>query len=162
MVAGGVVPPGVVVAVDPPAGVGDVSTVKPNWPVGPSSPLGWRTDHATLHGPVGIGVLTATVTVFWSALSCGRPMLGSAHGSPLHATATVESPIGWSNVRTSCVGGVCKDAPSGGSEETRVSAWAPAGAAPAEQQPDGRDEHRHGESQRAAGNTGSGGHWATR
>ena len=72
VVAGGVVPPGVVVAVEPPAGVGDVSTVKPNWPVGPASPLGWRTDHATVHAPVGHGVSTATVTVISSALSCGR------------------------------------------------------------------------------------------
>ena len=57
MVVGVVEPPGVVDAVDPPAGVGDDRTAKPNWPLGPSSPLGWRTDHATLHGPVGIGVL---------------------------------------------------------------------------------------------------------
>src|SRR4029079_10278975 len=121
----------------PPAGVDDTSTVKPNWPLGPSSPFGWRTDHATLHGPVGIGVLMATVTVFWSVLSCGSAMFGSPHGSPLHAPATVVSPIGWSNVSTSCVGGVCNDAPSGGSDETRVSAWAPAGGAAGGRKPIG-------------------------
>ena len=40
VVVGAVEPPGVVDGVDPPAGVGDDRTMKPNCPLGPSSPFG--------------------------------------------------------------------------------------------------------------------------
>ena len=42
-------------------GVGDVRTVKLKRPLAPASPFGWRTDHATLHVPAGIGSMIATV-----------------------------------------------------------------------------------------------------
>ena len=124
--------PGVVSSGD---GVVELSTVKPNEPSAPSSPLGCSVDQVTLHSLAGIGTRIGTVRVRPSALRTTSPVFGGTNGSPAHAIVTVESPTGPSNVSTTWVGGDSSSAPSSGDVLCRSATWAWAGPVPSRSAP---------------------------